>query len=75
MTFSWGTIAFIFIGYIMLYSVVNRICQCVEACSLSKAFATYLAKSDSMSSYEKFAAAFTSASKAARTVEKKGTNE
>lgn len=75
MTFSWGTIAFIFIGYIIVYSIVNRICQCVEACALSKAFAAYLAKSGSTSSDNIIAKAVEHATKRLYKTEGKGANE
>ena len=75
MTFSWGTIAIIFIGYIMLYSIVNRICRCVEQCALSKAYATYLAKSGDSNSDNIIVKAVEHATKRLYKTDEKGTSE
>lgn len=31
-----------FMGYIIVYSIINRICCCVEKCALSKSYSDFL---------------------------------
>lgn len=35
---------FALVIYIAVYSIINRICKCVEACSLAKSYNQYLDK-------------------------------
>ena len=35
---------FALVIYISVYSIINRICKCVEACSLAKSYNRYLDK-------------------------------
>ena len=32
-------------GYIIVYSIINRICCCVEKCALSKSYSNFLSSS------------------------------
>ena len=35
---------FVLVIYIAVYSIVNRICKCVEACNLARSYNQYLDK-------------------------------
>lgn len=35
-----------FMGYIIVYSIINRICCCVEKCALSKSYFNFLSSDE-----------------------------
>ena len=41
MEFSWVLIVAVIIGYICIYSLVDRVCKCAENCAIAKAFAAF----------------------------------
>ena len=37
-----------FMGYIVVYSIINRICCCIEKCAMSKSYSNFLTNKDTV---------------------------
>lgn len=41
-----------FMGYLIVYSIINRICCCVEKCTMSKSYSNFLSKNTEVKPFD-----------------------
>lgn len=48
---EWLVLVYIVLGFIMIFSIINRICECIEKCNANNAMVNYMQNSETTGKY------------------------